>query len=132
MTFAYRSACYPFFEYKRIYLTYLSVAVEDLPLPVALARRGGTKAGTLAHMEQACHLAAAARYYEILHHVSMHGRHFPFQNGAFETQRSEVWSYIFRRFDFSVQPMVDITVGDEKFFHRRKESVWRVDGQLAS
>jgi hypothetical protein len=26
----------------------------------------------------------------------------------------------------SVQPMVDFTVGDEKFFHRKKESVRRV------
>ncbi len=88
MTFAYRSACYSFFEYIRIYLTYLSVAVEDLPLPVSLARRGGTEAGALAHMEQACHLAAATRYYKILHHVSMHDRHFLFQNGARETQWS--------------------------------------------
>jgi hypothetical protein len=77
VTFAYRSAWY-----LHIQLTYLSVAIEDLPLPVALARGGGTEAGTLAHMEQACHLAAATRYYKILHHVSMHGRHFLFQNGA--------------------------------------------------
>jgi hypothetical protein len=75
MTFAYYSAF--------IQLTYLSVAVEDLPLPVALARRGGTEAGTLAHVEQACHLAAATRYYEILHPVSMHGRHFLFSKWRF-------------------------------------------------
>jgi hypothetical protein len=42
--------------------THLAVAVEDFPLPVALARGGGAETGALAHVEQACHLAAVARY----------------------------------------------------------------------